>query len=144
MRVSCHLAFDGQCEVAFRTYERLLSGEIATMLKFGDSPVADQVPREWQQRILHATLTMDGRDLLMGSDAFPNAYERPQGFSATVGVAELQRAREIFDALAEGGRVHMPFQKTFWSAGFGVLVDRFGIPWEINCERPPVANEPSS
>src|SRR6188768_2219023 len=102
------------------------------MLRYVDSPAGDQVPPEWQHLILHATLTLDGQALLMGSDAFPNAYERPQGFSATVGIGVLSRAQEVFNAQAEGGRVQMPFQKTFWSTGFGVLVDRFGIPWEIH------------
>jgi PhnB protein len=77
----------------------------------------------------------------MGSDAFPEAYKRPQGFSATVGIGELSRAQEVFNALAEGGQVQMPLQKTFWSAGFGVLVDRFGIPWEIHCEQSSGENE---
>jgi PhnB protein len=137
MRISCHLAFDGQCELAFRTYQRLLGGEIVTLLRFSESPMAKEVPSEWQQRILHATLVLDGQEFLLGSDAFPNAYERPQGFAATLGIAAPTRAKEVFEALAEGGRVQLPFQETFWSAGFGVLVDQFGVPWEINCERAP-------
>lgn len=135
MRISCHLSFDGQCEVAFRTYQLLLGGQIITMLKFGESPLADQVPPQWQNRILHATLMLGDQELL-GSDAFPDAYERPQGFSVTLGISEPAKAKEVFLALAEGGRVHMPYQETSWSAGFGVLVDRFGMPWEVNCERP--------
>lgn len=134
MRTNCHVAFDGECETAFRLYQRLLGGELATMLTYGASPMANQVPPEWQKRIIHATLVLDGQELLLGSDAFPGAYQRPQGFFVTLSIADLARAREIFQTLAEGGRVGMPFQETFWSAGFGVLVDRFGIPWEINCE----------
>jgi len=135
MRISCHLSFDGQCEVAFRTYQRLLGGEIITMLEYGESPMADQVPPQWQNRILHATLRLGDQELL-GTDAFPDAYERPQSFFVTLGISELAKAREVFASLAEGGRVQMPFQETFWSAGYGVLVDRFGVPWEVNCEQP--------
>jgi PhnB protein len=140
MRVSCHVSFDGQCAVAFRTYQRLLGGAITTLLKFGDSPLANQVPAEWQHRVLHANLILNGQELLMGSDAFPNAYQRPQGFSASLAIPEPTKAEEVFHELAEGGHVQMPYQKTFWSVGYGVLVDRFGVPWEINCEKPPVTN----
>jgi PhnB protein len=76
---------------------------------------------------------------LLGNDAFPGAYERPQGFTATLGGSGIARAKEIFDALSESGRVQMQFQETFWSAGYGQLVDRFGVPWEVNCEQPPAS-----
>jgi PhnB protein len=135
MRIRCHLSFDGQCEVAFRTYQRIVGGQITMMLEYGESPMADQVPAQWQSRILHATLELGDQELL-GFDAFPDAYERPQGFSVTLGISEPATAKEVFLALAEGGRVQMPYQETFWSPGFGVLIDRFGVPWEVNCERP--------
>jgi len=63
----------------------------------------------------------------------PHDYQRPQGFSVILSLGGVERARRTFAALAEGGRINMPFQTTFWSPGFGVLVDRFGTPWEINC-----------
>ena len=132
MSLSCHLVFDGVCDRAFRAYQRILGGELKTLLTFGQSPLAEQLPPDWQGRILHATLVLDDQEL-MGSDAFPGAYAQPQGFSVTVGYADVDRARAVFDALADGGRLHMPFQATFWSPGFGVLVDRYGVPWEVNC-----------
>jgi PhnB protein len=133
MDISCHLSFDGQCEIAFRTYEKLFGGKLRTMLEYGQSPLADQVPPEWQRRILHATLVFDDQELL-GTDAFPGAYRRPQGFSVVIGISDPEKGRRLFEALADGGRVDMAFQETFWSPGFGVLVDRFGVPWEINSE----------
>ena len=142
MTISCHLSFDGQCEAAFRTYQRILGGELSTLLTFGDSPLASQVPPEWQSRILHATLVVGDQEFL-GSDAFPNAYEKPQGFSVTLGVAELSQAKNVFSLLAENGRVQMPFQETFWSPGFGVLVDRFSVPWEINCAQASAFEKPA-
>ena len=135
MRISCHLTFDGQCEVAFRTYQRLLGGEIMTMLRYGESPLADQVPLHWHGKILHATLALDTQELL-GSDAYPDAYQQPRGYFVTLGITEPAKAKSVFASLTEGGQVHMPFQETFWSAGYGVLVDRFGVPWEVNCEQP--------
>jgi PhnB protein len=139
MRIKCHLSFDGQCEEAFRTYASLFGGEIVTLVRFGESPLANQVPANWAQRILHATLKLEGEEGLLGSDAFPDGYRCPQGFAATLSVRSAAHGRAMFAALAESGRVETPFQETFWSAGFGMLVDRFGIPWEINCEQSPAS-----
>jgi uncharacterized glyoxalase superfamily protein PhnB len=135
MAISCHLSFNGQCETAFRAYQAILGGEVRTLLSYGESPLARQVPAEWQSRILHATLVV-GDEEFLGSDAFPDAYERPQGFCVTFSVPDLARARQVFESLAAGGTVQMPFQETFWSPGFGVLTDRFGVPWEVNSESP--------
>jgi PhnB protein len=117
-------------------YERLLGGKITTMLTYGDSPMAEQVQPEWRKRIVHATLEWNDYTLL-GADMMPDDYERPQGFFVTVSVDGLERAKLLFEGLAEGGVVRLPFQETFWSQGFGVLIDRFGVPWEINCEPSP-------
>lgn len=133
MSLSCHLTFDGHCEAAFRSYQQILGGEITTLLRFGESPLGAQVPADWQARILHANLQIGALSLL-GSDAFPGAYQRPQGFAVTLGVAEPAEAARVFEALADGGQIQMPYQPTFWTPGFGVLVDRFGTPWEVNCD----------
>ena len=76
----------------------------------------------------------NGQDRIMGSDT-PDRYEKPQGISVSIGENNLGDAGRIFNALADGGTVQMEFQKTFWAAGFGMLVDRFGIPWIVNCEQ---------
>jgi PhnB protein len=83
---------------------------------------------------MHATLKV-GEQVLMGADAFPDRYQRPQGFSVTIGLEDETEAERIFNALAEQGGVEMALQETFWAARFGVLTDRYGIPWVINCER---------
>ena len=69
----------------------------------------------------------------MGSDVPPEHYSAPQGFGVTVAVPTTAEAERIFKALAEGGRVTMPFEATFWSPGFGMVTDRFGTPWMVNC-----------
>jgi PhnB protein len=74
-----------------------------------------------------------GDQVLMASDAPPGHYHQPQGFSVSIQVKDVAQGERIFNALAEGGNVMMPFQKTFWSPGFGMLKDRFGIPWQVNC-----------
>ncbi len=134
MRLNPMLTFNGQCEAAFKFYEKCLGGKIVTMLSHGDSPMAEQVPSEWRNKILHATLHV-GDTVLMGSDSRPEQYEEPKGFSVTLGIEDPADAERIFHALAENGTVRMPIQKTFWTVRFGMLVDRFGIPWMVNCEQ---------
>lgn len=133
MTFTPHLSFNGQCENAFRFYERRLGGRILTMLTWGESPMTTETP-EFKDKILHATL-MIGGSMLAGSDMPPERYEKPQGFHVLIGIDDPVEGERIFQALAENGTIQMPFQKTFWARGFGVLTDQFGISWEINCEQ---------
>ena len=133
MKLSAHLSFDGTCEQAFRFYQQVLNGNLVTLLSYGQSPLAQSTPAEFHERILHATLTVGSFELL-GADVLPEQAERPQGFCITLSLPDLERAKQIFAALSEGGTVRMPLQETFWSPAFGLVTDRFGIPWEINCE----------
>jgi len=130
MAASAHLSFSGECREAFTLYAQLFSGE-RRMIAYGDTPMANAVPAEWSEKIVHATLSFDGGELA-GSDVESAHYRRPQGFSVLVDVDGVEKAHRIFAALAEGGSVAMPLHETFWSPAFGVLTDRFGIPWEIN------------
>lgn len=134
MRLNPHLSFGGQCEAAFQFYERCLGGKILTLLTYANSPMAEQVPPEWRGKILHATLTV-GDSVLMGADVLPERFEQPKGFQVLLAIDDPVDAERIFQALAENGTVQMPLQKTFWAVRFGVLVDQFGVPWEINCEQ---------
>ena len=136
MTLSSHVAFGGQCEDAFRFYERCLSGKILTMLAYGNSPMAEQAPPEWRGKIVHATL-IAGDSILYGADALPEQYQPPRGFHLLLGIQDPAEAERVFQALSEGGTVQMPLQKTFWAVRFGMLVDRFGVSWEINCEKTP-------
>jgi len=133
MRISAHLCFDGQCREAIQLYQRILGGTIQTMLTYGESPMASSTDPRWHDRIVHATLVVDDIELT-GVDMIPGSYQRPQGFFMTLTVTGVARAKEIFAALSQDGAIQVPLEKTFWSPGFGVLVDRFSIPWEINAE----------
>ena len=136
MGVSLHLSFDGRCEEAFRFYEKALGGKIRTMLTYAASPMAAQFP-EMGEKILHASLVVGGDTTLAGADVSPEQYRKPQGFQALVDAADPADAERMFAALAEGGNVEMPLQETFWALRFGVVTDRFGVMWEVNCEQAP-------
>jgi PhnB protein len=134
MQLNPYLLFNGNCEAAFKCYERVLGGKIISMAPYEGSPAAGQVPPDWRNKIIHARLTV-GNTLLMGSDPPPDRYEAMKGFSVTLGFDDPAEAERIFHALAENGTVRMPIQQTFWALRFGMLVDQFTTPWMINCEK---------
>jgi PhnB protein len=134
MEISPYLNFNGDCAEAFTFYEKTLGGKILMMQTHGESAMKDQVSPEWRDKIIHVRMTV-GDKVLMGSDAPPTGYDPPRGIYVSVGVATPADAERIFKALSENGKVTMPYQKTFWSVGFGMTIDRFGIPWMVNCEQ---------
>ena len=133
MQLNPYLHFNGKCETAFKFYERCLSGKIEAMISHAGTPAEQNVPAEWRSKIMHARLIVNG-DVLMGSDAPPDHYKTPQGFSVALQFQDVKEAERVFNALGEGGKIGMPLQQTFWATRFGMLVDRFGIPWMINGE----------
>ena len=134
MQMNPYLLFNGQCEEAFKFYEKCFGGKIVAMLPHEGAPGAEHLPAEWRKKIMHAYMVV-GDQALMGSDPPPQYYQEPKGFSVSLMVKQLAEAESVFHALAEGGQVKMPIQQTFWSPRFGMLVDKFGIPWMVNCEQ---------
>lgn len=135
MQINPYLHFNGQCKTAFEFYAQALGGKIEAMLRYSDSPNPEQNPSGCEDKIMHALLKV-GTNVLMGSDSPPQFHEPAKGFSITISVDDTADAERIFHALADNGTVRMPIQETFWALRFGVLVDRFGTPWMINCMRP--------
>jgi PhnB protein len=135
MQMNPYLSFKGDCEAAFKFYEQSLGAELGALFRYGESPMAGDVPAGWSDKIMHGSLTLGGQ-VLMGGDVAPDRYEEPKGFSLSLQINRTGEAERVFHALAKGGRVVMPLEKTFWAALFGMIVDRFGMPWLINCEAP--------
>ena len=135
MKLNTYIHFNGQCAEAFKFYEKCLGGKIAAIMPYAGSPAEAQVPPEFANKVLHARLEL-GDQVLMASDAPPGRYTPPSGFSINVQVKDATTAERTFSALAEGGKQIMPMGETFWAIRFGMLVDRFGIPWMVNCEKP--------
>jgi PhnB protein len=132
MELNAYLVFNGKCREAFTFYERCFGGKIEAIMTVGESPMAEQAPPDQRNNVIHARMVVDGK-VLMGSDAPAAMYEQPKGFSVTITVDDPGRAERLFNELAQGGSIRMPLQQTFWSPRFGMLVDRFGIPWMISC-----------
>jgi PhnB protein len=134
LNASVGLHFNGDCEAAFKFYERLLDMRLELVLPWGASPLADRAPAGWATKILFARLK--GRSMtLLGADALPGSYEPPKGFTLTLQTTDDTEAERFFTELAAGGTITLPLHETFWAKLYGLVVDRFGIPWEITCRR---------
>lgn len=141
MKIHAYLFFDGQCAAAMSFYAQSLGGEL-TLARFGDNPDGcGEMPAEHRERIMHACL-MVGDEVLMASDTMPEqdcagatASEGVKGCSMSLQVRSIAEAERLYNALAAGGQAQMPLQQTFWAVRFGMLVDRFGVSWMINCEK---------
>ena len=137
-QINAYVFFDGTCAEAMRFYERALGGKMEMMMTYAEAPKVPNAPPSppgAADRIMHARLSIDGGGTLMASDSMVGQpYGGMKGFSLSLGYPSVAEGKRIFDALAAGGQVTMPFAKTFWAEGFGMLVDRYGTPWMVNVE----------
>lgn len=130
-----YLFYQDTCEAAFNYYAKVLGGKIDAMMRLSEAPPSDMPPGPpgREKTIMHARMTLPSGAVLMGSDTPPEHFHKPQGFSISITVTDPADGERKFNALADGGSVTMPFSKTFWAKGFGMCVDKFGIPWMVNC-----------
>lgn len=132
MQIQPYLFFTGECEEALNFYQSVFGGEIVNINRYGGSPMESQAPPGWKDKIMHATFTA-GDITLMAADS---SHSPPGANNArarlSVGSADHEEGQRVFDGLAAGGTITMPYSKQFWGASFGMLVDRFGIEWMVN------------
>lgn len=136
MQLNTYLTFRDNAREAMEFYARVLGGQLIAMMTMGESPMKEQIAPEYHGAIMHACLQLGDR-MLMASDSPPGcgpAFDGHKGFSLSLTVATPAEAEKLFTALGEGGSVVMPLGETFWSPRFGMLVDKFGIAWMVNCE----------
>ena len=133
MKMHPYVNFNGDCEDAFRFYEQHLDGQPGPIFRYTGTELAGSVPEDWSNKVMHGSITIGGH-VLMGADVRAAQYEGPKGFSLSLQIKSPADAERIFHALADGGNVMMALEKTFWAERFGMVVDRFGVPWLINCE----------
>jgi len=135
MSFNAYLSFNGDCAEAFRYYEKHLGGKIDALITHRETPAAAQTPPDWQDKIIHASMSLNGT-MLMGGDAPPQMYQPLAGFSVNIVLPTPEDAERVFKALSDGGKVNMPMAETFWAQRFGMATDRFGVPWMVNCFKP--------
>lgn len=132
MELNPYVTFDGTCADAMALYGRVFDTAPTMVQTFAEMPGVD-VGASDGARIGHARLKI-GDVWLMMSDSFPGTPVSYGGVTLQVSPSNVDQGRAVFDQLADGGAVTMPFAETFWAKGFGMLTDRFGVPWMINVE----------
>ena len=137
MQLVTYLSFDGDCRQAFEFYLKTLGGRILALMPFGDNAgcEGDAFAESDRDKIMHGCYELDGC-MLMGTDATgAHPYRGIAGAQVALMLNDPADAGRIFAALADGGSVQMPLQETFWALSYGIVSDRFGVPWMINCVR---------
>jgi PhnB protein len=132
MQISPYLFFYGRTEEAMKFYQSALGGELE-ISRNGDSPMSDDVSKEWRDKVMHSTLKGDGFDIMASDGREGSPQEKESNISLAIGLADEAKAKEIFDKLSAGGKVTMPLEKMFWGALFGQFTDKYGIDWMVNC-----------
>jgi PhnB protein len=135
MKLHTYLNYGGNCEQAFRFYEKNLGGKITMMMTHGDHPDASKVPSEWKKAILHARINI-GETMLMGADIPPDRFRPMRSAYLSLTVTSSEEAERIYALLKEGGEIFMPMEETFFAFRFAMLRDKFGTSWMIIHERP--------
>lgn len=131
-----YLTFDGTCREAMEFYAGTLKADIESMFTFAGTPAEAHVPAEARDQLMHASLAMKGKTILMASDAGGMPHEKAGGMSVSIVMDDTAEAERIFTELSQAGKVTMPLEKTFWAERFGMCVDRYGTPWMINSGMP--------
>ena len=136
MTLSIYLNFDGNCREAFEFYHSAFGGEFMHISTFGEGPPDMGVPEEESERIMHVSLPI-GDSVLMGSDTSPTfgpPYQAGNNFSVSCHPQTREETDRLFGAISAGGTVTMPPADMFWGSYFGACVDKFGIPWQFDCD----------
>ena len=133
--VNPYLNFKGSCEEAFNFYKSAFGTEFTTLMRFGDVQSEHPSPDHVKDKIMHVSLPVGEGTSIMGSDAidgFGPPMTMGNNFAVSVNTGSEEEATKVFNALADGGQITMPLDKTFWGAFFGMLTDKFGINWMVN------------
>lgn len=132
MQVQAYLNFGGRCEEALTFYKESIGAEVLDLMRWKESPdPVMKAPASYGEKIMHATFKI-GSTTLMADDGMEQGKIEYKGFTLTIEAANDAEAKRVFAALGEGGKVQMPLAKAFWTSSFGMLTDKFGVPWIVN------------
>ena len=136
MSVQPYLFFGGRCEEALEFYRSAVGAEVEMLGRFKDAPQPGMTQPGMENKVMHASFRI-GETVLMASDGRCEGEPRFEGFSLSIVVPDEEKAESVFNALANGGKVTMPLEKTFWAPKFGMLEDRFGVGWMVSVQHKP-------
>ena len=132
MKVQAYVTFDGRCEEALEFYKKSLGAEVTSLMRWKESQDKDMKgPPGYEEKVMNAAFRI-GETELMADDGMGEKAAEFKGMTLAIEVADDAEAKRVFTALGEGGNVTMPLAKTFWTSSFGMLTDKFGVPWMVN------------
>jgi PhnB protein len=131
--VNPYISFQGNCREAIEFYRNALGAEVLFSQTVGESPMSNMGPAE---NIMHSTIKVGDSRIMMCDDPRPDAAAAGGNISLAIGLNDPERAKQLFGNLSEGGSVLMPLEKTFWAEAFGMVTDKFGVKWMVNCDTP--------
>ena len=134
--VQPYLFFNGRCEEALEFYRSALGAKVEMLSRFKDAPETGMVQPGMENKVMHASIRI-GETVVMASDGRCNGQPRFEGFSLSIVVPDEQQAANLFNALAQDGKITMPLEKTFWAPKFGMLEDRLGVGWMVSFQHKP-------
>lgn len=137
LSINPYLNFSGKTEEAMNFYRSVFGGEFTTFKRFNESPGHEKMPKEEQEKIMHASLPMGKVNGIMATDTLESMEQSlvtGNNIYICINTESEEESNRLFEGLSKGGKIEIPMNKTFWGAYFGICVDRFGVPWMINYE----------
>jgi len=131
--VNPYITFKGNCRKAIEFYKNALDAEVLFVQTVGESPMSNIGPPE---NIMHSTIKVGDSTIMMSDDPRPESPSGESNISLAIGLSDPERAKQLFANLTKDGAVIMPLQKTYWAEAFGMVTDKFGVRWMVNCEAP--------
>ena len=131
--ISPYIAFKGNCREAIEFYKSSLGADVVFTQTVGESPMSDMGPAE---NIMHCTIKVGDSTIMMCDDPRPDAAAGGGNISLAIGLNDPERAKQVFENLAKDGSVVVPLEKTYWAEAFGMVTDKFGVKWMVNCDAP--------
>ena len=139
-KVNPYLNFNGNTEEAFNFYRSVFGGEFTMLQRFKDTPHGDNMSPADKEKIMHVALPIAEGTVLMATDVLESLgqkFNAGNNFSLAIAPDSKEDGAKFFNALSEGGKIEMPYEKAFWGAYFGALTDKFGVQWMVNFDEEP-------
>jgi PhnB protein len=130
MQINPYIFFEGRCDEALAFYRTALGAEVKELMRFKEAPDQSMISPGAAEKVMHASVTIAGNTVWM-SDGRCQGRPNFSGFALTLQPQTEAEADRLFAALADGGTVQMPLAKTFFSPRFGMVADKFGVPWMV-------------
>ena len=135
MKVQAYITFSGRCEEALAFYKKAVGAEVTGLMRWKESPDKDMKGSPgFEEKIMNAAFRI-GETQLMADDGMGDKTAEFKGMTLAIEVADDAEAKYVFTTLGEGDKVTMPLMKTFWTSSFGMLTDKFGVPWMVMTEQ---------